>query len=104
MEDLEQLETEVLRFMAGRNGLSPEGERESLIRRIRDKFALEDSQSGPARGRQAQRTSLPPGHRAPRSAPPKRSVPPGSASPGKPGIQGKLPPGRTPVPPGAQPH
>ena len=93
MEDLEQLETEVLRFMAGRNGLSPEGERESLIRRIRDKFALEDSQSGPARGRQAQRTSIPPGHRAPRSV-----------SPGKTGIPGALPPGRTPVSPGVQPH
>ena len=99
MEDLEQLETEVLRFMAGRNGLSPEGERESLIRRIRDKFALEDSQSGRARGRPAQRTALPPGHRAPRSASPTRSVPPGSA-----GIPGALPPGRKPVPPGAQPH
>ena len=104
MEDLEQLETEVLRFMAGRNGLSSEGERESLIRRIRDKFDLEDSQSGRARGRQTQRTSLPPGHHAPRSASPQRSVPPVSASLGKPGIPGALPPGRKPVPPGAQPH
>ena len=47
LSDLEQLETNVLRLMARRNGLSPEGERVSLLQKIRQKFALEDSQSIP---------------------------------------------------------
>ena len=42
MEDLEQLDTEVLRRMAGRSGLSPEGERVSLLRRLRENFGLEE--------------------------------------------------------------
>ena len=57
--DLEQLETSVLRLMASRNGLSPEGERDSLLRRIKQKFALEDSQSVSFPG------STPPGRAGP---------------------------------------
>ena len=94
MDDLEQLDTEVLRRMAGRNGLSPEGERVCLLRRLRENF--KDSQS---------RSSAPPRKPGPPGpAPPDSPGPPGAPPPGRPGTLGALPPGRTGTsrPPGSK--
>ena len=83
--DLEQLETNVLRLMARRNGLSPEGERDSLLRRIKQKFVLEDS------GRSG----------SPEPPPLGRPDPPPSGHPGPKGVMPLSRGGQGPAPPGA---